>query len=180
VPRTISDEQYNFYEQARGVAQVAVDLLNDPNLGNEAKALLKRKHPHYRDPEFDIRNEFNKRFDEEKQQREDAERASKDEKTKSEIAAQRKAVQDKYGFTDEGMVELEKFMEEKFVGDYDVAASYKAARAPKAMDATFNDHFWNHEKQKGFAEIAKDPEAWGRSEILGAIQRDQERARGGR
>ena len=32
---------------------------------------------------------------------------------------------------------------------------------------------------QGLAEIAKDPEAWGRREILAAIHKDEERARGG-
>jgi hypothetical protein len=38
--------------------------------------------------------------------------------------------------------------------------------------------FWRHQEAPNFAEIAKDPEAWGRKEILGAIQKDQESARG--
>jgi hypothetical protein len=66
-------------------------------------------------------------------------------------------------------------MVERNIGDYEAAATFKAARDPKPIDAQLNSHYWDHTKKSGWAEIAKDPEAWGRKEIMGAIQRDQQR-----
>jgi hypothetical protein len=76
------------------------------------------------------------------------------------------------------MKDLEKWMHEKAVADHEVAAEYRASKNPQTSNPTYDSQFWHHEKADGFAEIAKDPEAWGRKEILGAIHRDEERARG--
>ena len=78
------------------------------------------------------------------------------------------------------MTKLEKFMEERYVGDYDFAANYFAAQEPKPTSEVFDNHYWNFNKRAGFDEITKDPEAWGRLELLRAVKNDQERARGGR
>jgi hypothetical protein len=76
------------------------------------------------------------------------------------------------------MKDLEKWMHEKAVADHEVAAEYRASKNPQMSAPTHDSQFWHHEKAPEFAEIAKDPEAWGRREILGAIHRDEERARG--
>jgi hypothetical protein len=78
------------------------------------------------------------------------------------------------------MTDMEKWMYERNVGDYEVAASYKAAKTPKASEPTFESGRWDHAKSENFAEIAKDPEAWGRNELLKAMQNDQMRLKGQR
>ena len=89
-------------------------------------------------------------------------------------------MQREFGFTEDGMKDLEKFMLDKNIGDYEVAATYHASKNPKQSEANYSDGLWNHAKQDGFAEVAKDPEGWARNELLGAMRRDQERTRGGR
>ena len=76
------------------------------------------------------------------------------------------------------MTELEKMMVERGVGDYEVAAHWKAAKDPKPVEAQYNDGHWNHSKKEGWEQIAKDPEGWARSQLMGAATRDIERAKG--
>jgi hypothetical protein len=180
MPRTLTDEQLRFYEAKRATADLAESIFGDPQLADEAKALIKRKHPNLPIPDFDLRSEMNRRFDADRQEREDAERAKREETDKKEFQRLRKETQDKYGFTDEAMAKLEKFMEDRYVGDYEVAASYFAAQQPKSIDSANDPHFWQHNKQKGFQEIINDPEAWGRNELFGAVTRDMQRYRDGR
>ena len=85
-----------------------------------------------------------------------------------------------YGFTDEGMEKLERVMVERNIGDYEAAAVLMAAKEPKTAEATYDSHYWNHNKKPGWQEIAKDTEAWGRNEILGAIHRDMVAMKNGR
>ena len=66
------------------------------------------------------------------------------------------------------------------VGDYEVAATYHAAKNPKPSATDHSDGLWHHDKEKDFAEVSKDPESWARNEILGALRRDEERMKGWR
>ena len=61
------------------------------------------------------------------------------------------------------------------IGDYEAAAMVLASKEPKPVNGKYDGQFWNHSKKEGFAEIAKDPEGWGREQLMGAIQRDLER-----
>lgn len=180
MPREISDEEYNFLQGKRQIADFVESIYNDPQLGREAKSLIKRKYPQVNIPDYDIEERMNQRFDEERKRYDEAERARLEEQQQKEFTATRSKVQKDYGFTNEGMAELEKFMVERNIGDYEVAASYRAAKEPKQMEADHGDGFWHHTQKEGFAEIAKDPEGWARTEILGALRRDAENARGGR
>lgn len=179
MPRTISDQEYELNQQARGIADLALGLINDPVLGHEAKTLLKKKHPQYRDAEFDLRNEFNAKLEEDRQKRAEAEQKKLEETERERIQQMRKATQEQYGFTDEAMEKLEKFMEEKYVGDYEVAAAYMAAREPKPSDGGMDQQNWNFMKQPDIEKVQEDPEGWGSSELLAAIRRDQQRIRNG-
>lgn len=179
MPRTLSDQELRFYEQKRWTADLAESIFNDPQLGAEAKALIKRKHPNVQIPDFDLENKLNARIDSDRQEREEKERAKADEAERDRILKLRADTQKKYGFTDEAMTKLEQFMEERFVGDYDVAASYFAAQQPKPVEA-MTDHFWNHHKSDDFKKVSEDPEAWGRTELLAALNAEQQRLRGGR
>ena len=180
--REIEDAEYSFLKSRQQVADFVETIYNDPALSNEAKRLIKKKYPDMQIPDLDIEDKVNKRLDAEKKEREDAEARRANEEADKRFHDTRSRTQKDYGFTDEGMADLEKFMLEKNIGDYEVAASYRASKEPKQSDADADagrDHFWNHSKQEGFADISADPEKWARKEILGAIRRDQDKARGG-
>lgn len=180
MPRQISDEEYGFLQGKRQIADFVESIYNDPNLSKEAKRLIKKKYPQLAIPDLDIEDRIEQRLAEAEKQRTDQEAAKAKEADEAHWKDQRSRIQKQYSFTDEAMTDLEKMMVEKNVGDYEVAASYKAQRDPKPSDAQFDSFRWNHDKQPGFAEIAKDPESWGRSEIMKALRNDQERERGGR
>jgi hypothetical protein len=177
MPRQLSDEEFNFLQARRQVADFVESIYNDPALNREAKSLIKKKYPTLQIPDYDIENRVEDRLNREKQEREAAEerrlRAEEDARFKK----IRKATQDKHGFTDDAMGRLEKLMIDRNIGDYEAAAMLLSSKEPKPTDATFDGGYWHHEKQAGFGEIAKDPEAWGRNEIMKAIRTDEERER---
>jgi hypothetical protein len=180
MPRNISDEEYNYLRGRTQVADFVESIYNDPNLNAEAKRLIKKKYPQLQIPDLDIRDEIDKRFAEEKKARTDEEAVKAREADEARWKKERDEVKARYNFTDEGMEKVEKMMVEKNVGDYDVAASYVAAKEPKPSEAQFDTFRWNHEKQAGWQDIAKDPEGWGRSELMKAMRIDSERERNGR
>ena len=178
MPRTISDEEYKYLQDKRMTADFVEGIYNDPALNKEAKRLIKRKYPNLAIPDYDMEEKIEARFSaaDQAKAKEAADAAAKADRDA--WNANRARVQKQYGFTDEGMKDLETWMHEKAVADHEVAAEYRASKNPQTSSPTYDQQFWNHEKADGFAEIAKDPEAWGRREILGAIHRDEERARG--
>jgi hypothetical protein len=178
MPRTISDEEYKYLQDKRMTADFVESIYNDPKFNKQAKALIKEKYPNLSIPDFDLEQKVEQRFsaEDQKKQREAAEAAARADREA--WNASRAKVQKQYGFTDEAMKDLEKWMHEKAVADHEVAAEYRASKNPQTSSPTYDSQFWHHEKASDFNEIAKDPEAWGRKEILGAIHRDEERARG--
>ena len=177
MPRQVSDEEYAFLQNKRQIADFSESLYNDPALSNELKGLIKRKYPNVQIADYDIEQRLQQRLDEDRKQRDDERAAERSEREQERFNNIRKETQDKYGFTDDAMTELEKMMVERNVGDYEVAAKYMASQNPKPSEATFKDDRWNHSKAPGFAEIAKDPEEWARSEIMKSLYNDQERAK---
>ena len=175
MPRTISDAEDAQIQNERRTLQFIESIYNDPALNKEAKALIKKKYPDMPIPDYDIEQRVEQRLAAERKERDDRETAQREESEKSRFTDLRKKTQSDYGFTDAAMEDLEKFMVDKNVGDYEVAASYMASKNPKPSEATFNDGRWNHDKAPGFKEIAADPEGWGRSEILKALYNDEER-----
>jgi hypothetical protein len=180
MPREISDEEYNRLIGKAQVADFVESIYNDPQLSREAKALIKKKYPQVQIPDFDIEERINQRFDAERSERETAEQAKRDAADQEHFKQTRAQVQKNYGFTDDGMQDLEKFMVDHNVGDYEVAATYHAAKNPRQSEANQSDGLWHHQQQDNFKEISADPEGWARKEILGALRRDEERQRGGR
>lgn len=178
MPRTLSDEEYAFLQNKRMTADFVESIYNDPQLNKEAKRLIKRKYPNMPIPDFDMEERLDARLksedDAKRKQETDAQTARDADAWKT----SREKVKADYGFTDDGLKELETWMQDHAVADHEVAASYRASKNPKTTEPTYDSQFWHHEKADNFAEIAKEPEAWARREILGAIQRDAERARG--
>ena len=178
MPRTIPDEEYTFLQGRRQVADFVESIYNDPQLNREAKALIKKKYPQMAIPDYDIETRVEERLAADKKERDDKEAEQRKQAEEKQFNDTRKSTQERYGFTDKAMEELEQFMVDNNVGSYEVAAGYKASKEPRPSDATaFEDGRWNHDKAPGFAEIAKDPEGWGRSEILKTLYSEQERSR---
>jgi ATP-dependent exoDNAse (exonuclease V) beta subunit len=180
MPRQVSDEEYNFLQQKRMTADFVESIYNDPQLNKEAKRLIKRKYPNLAIPDYDMEQKIESRFSAEEQKKQKEAADAQAAKDRAAWDASRAKVKKQYGFTDEGLADLEKWMHEKAVADHEVAAEYRAQKNPQTSSPTYDSHFWNHEKAPNFAEITKDPEAWGRKELIGAIHRDEERERSGR
>ena len=178
MPRTISYEEYSFLQNKKMTADFVEGIYNDPQLNKEAKRLIKKKYPNLAIPDYDLEQKVEARFsaEDERKAKEAADRAAAADRDAWNVS--RAKVRKQYGFTDEGMADLEKWMHEHAVADHEVAADYRASKNPQTSSPTYDSQFWHHEKAPNFAEITKDPEAWGRKELLGAIYRDEERARG--
>lgn len=175
MPRTIADHEWEDLQRSKVTAAFAEDLFNDPRFNREIKSVIKRKHPNLSIPDFDLENRVTATFAAERKKNEDAETARRQKQQDAQLKKARRETQEKYKFTEEAMADLEKFMLEKNIGDYDVAASYKAAKDPKPIEAQFQQLEWGHGKTDAFKEIAKDPEGWARNELMGSITRDMQR-----
>lgn len=178
----LTDEQYNALMSDHQIANAARKLWDDPRTGPEAKALLKKGMPEVVIPEHDIRVEMQNEFAARDKRIADEREAERIAKEDSFWKQKRKETQDSFGIPEDRMKEMEKWMWENNVGSYEVAATYHAAKNPKPSEPTgsgYKDPYWNHGKSDLFKEIAKDPEEWGRSEIMKALTNDQAKLRGG-
>jgi hypothetical protein len=188
MPTTLTDEQVAELRQRltkaetdSQIAAAAAGLWNDKDYGERAKALWKEKYPDTSIPDFDLEQRLNRRLDERDRKEAEERKAASDREQDDRLASQRKQTQEAYGFTDDAMSRLEQLMVDKGVGDYEVAAEYFASRNPRVsdgQDAGYDSQFWNHEKQDTFKEIATDPEAWGRREILKTLREGERRSPG--
>ena len=178
MPRTINDDEYNFLQQKRMTADFVESIYNDPQLNKEAKRLIKRKYPNLAIPDYDMEEKLDARLRSEDENKRKTENDAKKERDQKSWDTGRVKAKKDYGLTDEGLTDLEKWMEEHAVADHEVAASYRHSKNPKTSEPTYDQQFWRHDKADNFKEISADPEAWARREILGAIGRDSERARG--
>jgi hypothetical protein len=180
MPRTVSDEEYAHLMGRKQVADFVEPIYNDPRFGKDARALIKKAYPNLQIEGYDLEQRIEQRFEDEKREREESARKKTEAEDAERFKTLRKATQDKYKFTDEGMKQLEDLMVERNIGDYEAGALLKASREPRSSEPTARaQHFWNHEKQDGFTEISKDPEKWGLNQLLGAAERDAARARNG-
>lgn len=177
MPRQIEDREYNFLQGRRQVADFVESIWNDPQLNMEAKALIKKKYPNLAIPEYDLEKRVEQRLGEERAAREQVEVSRKQTEDKKRFEELRSKTQKEYGFTDQAMEDMEKMMVERNIGDYEVAATYVAAKEPKPAEATFQDQYWNHDRASNWGEITKDPEKWARGEILKTLQDQQQRER---
>lgn len=179
MPRTISDEEYNHLVGRKTVADFVEPIYNSKELGAEARALIKKAYPNLQIEGFDLKQELKSEIAQVRQEFHETERQRKDREETEKFQQTRKQTQDRYRFTDDAMKRLEDLMVERNIGDYEAGALLMAAKEPRAADphAGPAQHYWNHEKQDGFAEISKDPEKWGMRELLQAAERDSQRAR---
>ena len=174
MPKQLTDEEFARLQGRAQIADFVENIYNDPALSREAKALIKKKYPTLQIPDYDLMNQVEQRFAQERQERETEARERREQEEQREYEQTRSETQRKYGFTDEAMNDLEKMMVERNIGDYEVAATYRATKSPSPSEA-LDDQRWNHSKQEGFKEIAADPEGWGKMEIMKALHADNER-----
>jgi hypothetical protein len=179
MPREISDQEHAYYENRRMVADFVESIYNDPTLNVEAKRLIKKKYPNLQIPDYDIEQKVEARFAQEKKFRDDSAEEKRKKDQNDEWQAKRKEAKDKYGYSEDELKKLEQFMLDNQIEKYDVAHAYRSTIEPAASEPANEGRYWNHEKQEGFAEIAKDPEKWGEKEILRALREDQMRAKQG-
>ena len=177
MPRTLTDEEFNWYQGQAQIAKFVGGIYDDPNLNHEAKALIKKKYPNINIPDYDLRNQIEERFAQERAAREQEVRERREAEEQKHFEEKRSATQKKYGLTEDGMKDLEDFMVKENVGSYEVAAKYRVAENPKASEASYDNMRWDHSKQEGFKEIAADPERWGQGEIMKTLINIQERER---
>lgn len=173
----ISDEELAWFQAQARTAQFAENLYNHPKVSKQAKALIKEAYPDLEIPGYDAQQYVDRKFAERDEKAAEAAKREHDAEVERQWKEQRAATQKRYGFTDEAMAELEKLMVERKVADYDVAATYHAAKNPKTSQPTFSDQYWNYQKRDGWADIAKDPEGWARNEILGALRNEEAKQR---
>lgn len=171
------------YERLLGsdqIAEIGKGILNDPNYSDEFKSLLKRKHPQLQIPDWEIKQNVNQQIADLKKQLEDEKKAAANAKENDKWNSAKAKVQQEYGYTEEGIKDLEKFMIENEIGSYASAAEFHAMKNPKQSEAQHSDGFWHHEKEPGYEELSKDPENYAYNQFLTAIRADQARERGGR
>jgi hypothetical protein len=178
MPRNISDEEYAFLQNKRMTADFVESIYNDPQLNKEAKRLIKRKYPSLSIPDYDMEEKLDQRLKSEDENKRKANQEAETQRSQKAWNDSRVKAKKDYGLTDEGLTDLEKWMEEHAVADHEVAASYRHSKNPPTSTPTYDTQFWGHEKADNFKEISADPEAWARREILGAIHKDSERQRG--
>ncbi len=137
------------------------EILSDPELHEEGWRLFKKKHPNIptpidsieagRKPVVDEIAKVRAEFAEykEAQEKERAERAERDREgaAKSTIASSRRKLKSD-GWDDEGIEKVEALMQERGIGDYDVAAAYVRSQipapSPLANDYNGRDLNWFH------------------------------------
>ena len=179
MPRTISDEEYNHLIGRAQVADFVEPIWNNPATSKKAKALVKEAYPNLEIPGYDTETEVDRKLRERDERDAEKERKAREAEEDRVWRAERERVRDANRFSDDDMSAVEKLMVDRKIGDYEVAAEHYRSRLPKPSAPTYDNH-WNHTQQTDFGEISKDPEAWARKQILGAIERDQEAMRGGR
>jgi hypothetical protein len=176
VPR----QEYERLLSSDQIAEIGKGLLRNPDVSDEFKAIIKRAHPQVEIPDWEIKQNVSKQISDLKKQIEDEKRAAREAAEIEKWNSAKAKVQQEFGLTPEGMKDLEEFMKEKGVGDYEVAATYRHSKNPPQSEANHSDGFWHHEKEPGYEELVKDPEGYAYNQILAAVRADQARERGGR
>lgn len=183
MPVTLTDQQaaqvralIEEGNQAKAALKGAQELWNDPKTGDRAKALWKEKWPDATIDGYDQKQQVQAVVSKFEQDREKEKKDAEDRAWREKRQQQREAVQKKRGYTDDAMQRLEGVMQEREIYDYEAGDLLFAAQNPRPSDgsADYDRHFWNHDKQPAFKEIAADPEKWAFNEITRAVRADQE------
>lgn len=174
----VSDQDYQRSQSDRQIVQMIEPIYNSKELGADARALLKKAYPNMQIEGYDLKQELRSEIDKVRNEFQQTEQQRKEAEEREKFQQIRRKTQEENRFTDDAMQRLEKLMVERNIGDYEAGALLLAAKEPKPVESHIGpSRYWDHEKQDSFAEISKDPEKWGFNQILGAAQRDAQRAR---
>lgn len=184
MPLTLTDEQVAALRAEREQAardksvRESVDAIwNDPELGDRAKELFKKKFPETRIDDYDLKQQIFSRLDAEKEAAEKARREQLEAESVARLQTQKSRVQQEYGFTDDAMERMEKEMNERRVYDYEAMAPYFASKEPKPIESYQTSNRWNHDRSETFKKIAADPEDYAFNEIVQTLREQERRAR---
>ena len=161
----IPDLEWAKIRQKAIIGDFSESLYNDPNVGDELKALIKKAKPQLKIPEWDLEQKITKRLDKEREEREEAEKKRKQEESDRELMARIRAVAEKYSLTDNGTERVIETMHSHQIADPEAAAELVVARQGRATTPHYSDGLWHHDRGKDFDEIIKDPIKWARKEI---------------
>ena len=182
MPLTLTDEQVAEWRRQQEVAErnartVAFmqEIYDDPELGNDARALIKRKHPKMRIDDYDTRQEMLALREKDRKEREEAEAKAKEEAEVKSWNDDLEAVRKEYSFTDEGMAELDKFMRDNKVYNPKVAAAHIVSQRPQpSQDHGGFDSQYLYKNQLRDSEDNKklfaDPDKWMEDTLVTGIR----------
>ena len=182
MPLTLTDDQVQTVRAQLAQAQQDAEIRKavegvwnhkDPALSDEAKALFKKAYPDAQIGDYDLKSALNKRIDDFEKRQADEKKAAQEKERTDFYTTQRAEVQKRHSLTDDAMTRMEKEMDEKKVYDYEVMADSFVSSQPKPIRDTATAHFWHHDRQKEFKEIAADPEGYAYEEILKALNTDE-------
>lgn len=183
MPITLTDDQatalrteYEGLKRRAAIGDRATKIWNSQKTGDRAKALWKEEFPEDPIEGYDLEQRVNARFEQERQAREAEKEAQRQAELDNRITAGRQRARER-GLTDDAVERMEKMMVDRSIQHYDDAIDLMAAREPRPAEETGSGHYWNHDQQQGFQEVAKDPEGWGFKEIHRAVVADAQ-ARG--
>jgi hypothetical protein len=178
---TISEEQAQQIRQQleenqrlRQALQGAQELWNDPQLGREAKALWKKKWPDAQIDGFDQEQRLNEIVTDFDKKREDEKKEAAIKERADRLASQREEVRQRGNYTDDGMKNLEKMMQERDIIDYEAGDLLFRQKNPPPSDGVsdVDSHYMNYDRHPAAQELARDPERWGFNELVKAVERD--------
>jgi len=182
MPRKNHDGTYIYSPEEHAYSQVAdkqKQFTDDifARFNDDARALVEKAHPNMDQGTYTSEKRLRAEIEKLRKERDDEKLSAKEQAERDKWAKEKDGVQKQYGFTDDGMKKLEELMVAENIGSYKAAAAYMATIDPKPTEATMGAHYWNHDKQDGFKEIAADPEKWGHEQLLRAAMQEQQRAK---
>ena len=184
MPLTLTDEQVAALraerEQAardKQVRESVEGIWNDPELGDHAKALFKKKYPETKIEDYDLKSEIFGRLDREKAEAAKARQEAEEAAAVARLQAQKDQVKKDYGFTDDAMDRMEVEMRARRVYDYEAMAPFFASKEPKPIESYQSQNRWNHDRSELFKKIADDPEEYAFGEIVNTLREQERRSR---
>lgn len=181
MPREIDDAEYNKLLGKSAVADFIQTIWDHPKAGKPARRLVKEVYPNIEIPDLDIEDRVDTKINALLKAQKDEEAAKAAAAERAQWDADKAEVIKQYGYTDEGIKELEDFMVKNKVASYKVAAGYHAAKNPRPSNGTegAGDGMWNHGRSDEWKKVAADPEEFARKEFMRAIRADEAKVRGG-
>lgn len=179
--REIEEDEYNRLMGKSAVADFMQTIWDHPKAGKPARRLVKEVYPNIKIPDLDIEDGVDSKINALVKSQKDEEVAKAAAAERAQWEADKQEVIKHYGYTDEGIKELEDFMVKNKVASYKVAAGYHAAKNPRPSNGTegAGDGTWNHGRSEEWKTVSADPEGFAKKEFMRAIRADEAKLRGG-